>query len=200
MSTPLSTLPLKTQQTSSTASADVNDINDPIVQDVLNEFQEELRHSSNQSKPYPQNPQMPMPAQMQPPYPQHPQQHPQHSQQNPTQHPQNLPMQSMMYPSQNWGGSVSGVSGVSGNGSVSAGAKNNGNKYDSIASYLDIEVAKRSLILVIVSLIIYHSGIINIAYDKMPDYLQDNLANFDIYIKSASLFSIIYVLSFFEYI
>jgi len=109
-------------------------------------------------------------------------------------------MQSMMYPSQNWGGSNGSVSGVSGNGSVSAGAKNNGNKYDSIASYLDIEVAKRSLILVIVSLIIYHSGIINIAYDKMPDYLQDNLANFDIYIKSASLFSIIYVLSFFEYI
>jgi hypothetical protein len=194
MSTPLSTLPLKTNQTSSTASADVNDINDPIVQDVLNEFQEELRHSSNQSKSYPQNPQMPMPAQMQPPYPQHPQQHPQ---QNPPQHPQNLPMQPMMYPSQNWGGSNGSVSG---NGSVSAGAKNNGNKYDSIASYLDIEVAKRSLILVIVSLIIYHSGIINIAYDKMPDYLQDNLANFDIYIKSASLFSIIYVLSFFEYI
>ena len=34
----------------------------------------------------------------------------------------------------------------------------------------------------------------------MPDYLQDNLNNFDIYIKSLSLFSIIYILSFFDYI
>lgn len=172
MSTPISTLPLKTQQVNSTASADVNDINDPIVQDVLNEFQEELRHSSNQSKSYP-----PMP----PPNHQIPQQHPHMPQPN-HQMPPMPPTQPMMYPSQNWSG------------------KSNGNRYDSIASYLDIEVAKRSLILVIVSLIIYHSGIINVAYEKMPDYLQDNLTNFDIYIKSASLFSIIYVLSFFEYI
>lgn len=175
MSTPISTLPLKTQQANSaasSASADASyatDINDPIVQDVLNEFQEELKQSS---KPYP-----PMP-------PQHPQM-PQPNHQMPPQHPHMPPMppmQPMMYPSQNWSG------------------KHNGNKYDSIASYLDIEVAKRSLILVIVSLIIYHSGIINVAYEKMPDYLQDNLTNFDIYIKSASLFAIIYVLSFFEYI
>lgn len=169
MSTPISTLPLKTQQVNSTASADVNDINDPIVQDVLNEFQEELKQSS---KPYPPMP--PQHPQMPPPNHQMPQQHPQMSPMS--------PMQPMMYPSQNWSG------------------KHNGNRYDSIASYLDIEVAKRSLILVIVSLIIYHSGIINVAYEKMPDYLQDNLTNFDIYIKSASLFAIIYVLSFFEYI
>jgi hypothetical protein len=77
--------------------------------------------------------------------------------------------------------------------------KNNLNKSD-YSSYLDTEVAKKSLILVIISLIIYNSGIINIAYEKMPDYLQDNLNNFDIYIKSLSLFAIIYVLSFFEYI
>jgi hypothetical protein len=178
MSTPISTLPLKTQQVNST---DVNDINDPIVQDVLNEFQEELRHTSNQSKSYPQ---MPSPQQQMPPqhshHPQMPPHHPSHpSHPSYPPHPQMPPM---MYPQQNWSG------------------KSNGNKYDSVASYLDIEVAKRSLILVIVSLIIYHSGIINIAYEKMPEYLQDNLTNFDIYIKSASLFSIIYVLSFFEYI
>jgi hypothetical protein len=56
------------------------------------------------------------------------------------------------------------------------------------------------LILVILAVIIYHSGIVNTVYEKMPEYLQDNLNNFDIYIKSASLFSIIYVLTFFEYI
>ena len=179
MSTPISTLPLKTQQANSAASAGTaasaasadasyaTDINDPIVQDVLNEFQEELKQSS---KPYP--PMAPLNHQMPPPNHQMPPQHP--------QMPQMPPMQPMMYPSL-YSGAGSG-------------------KHNSIASYLDIEVAKRSLILVIVSLIIYHSGIINIAYEKMPDYLQDNLTNFDIYIKSASLFAIIYVLSFFEYI
>lgn len=39
MSTPVNNLPLKTQQ--NTEQTD-NDINDPMVQDVLNEFQEEL--------------------------------------------------------------------------------------------------------------------------------------------------------------
>ena len=182
MSTPISTLPLKTQQANSAASAGTaasaasadasyaTDINDPIVQDVLNEFQEELKQSS---KPYP--PMAPLNHQM-------PQSHASHA--SHASHPPMPTMSPMMYPPQHpslYSGAGSG-------------------KHNSIASYLDIEVAKRSLILVIVSLIIYHSGIINVAYEKMPDYLQDNLTNFDIYIKSASLFAIIYVLSFFEYI
>jgi len=79
-------------------------------------------------------------------------------------------------------------------------SKNYQNKFDNMSSYLDIEVAKKSLILVIISLIIYNSGVINTMYEKMPDYLHDNLNNFDIYIKSASLFAIIYILSFFEYL
>ena len=161
MSTPISTLPLKTQP-----SSEANDINDPVVQDVLNEFQDELM-MSKQSKshpPMPQQPQYPsMPPQhSQHPYPPHPS-HPQHP-----QHPY------PPYPSQS--------------------------KYDSISAYIDTEVAKKSLILVILAVIIYHSGIINTVYEKLPDNLQDNLTSFDIYIKSVSLFSIIYVLSFFEYI
>jgi hypothetical protein len=162
---------MKTQQGTGGAS-DANDINDPIVQDVLNEFQEELMLSKQPRTPQAQ----------QPPYiplsPQHPQQsqqsqHPQHASQHPPMSP-HYPS----YPSSPYGYS----------------------KYDNISSYLDTEVAKKSLILVILAVIIYHSGIINTVYEKMPDYLQDNLNNFDIYIKSASLFSIIYVLSFFEYI
>ena len=162
MSTPISTLPLKPQ-----SSGETNDINDPVVQDVLNEFQDELM-MSKQSKSHPsmpqQQPQYPsMPSQSYPPLPQH-SQHSQHS-----QHHQYPP-----YPSQS--------------------------KYDSISAYIDTEVAKKSLILVILAVIIYHSGIINTVYEKLPDNLQDNLTSFDIYIKSISLFSIIYVLSFFEYI
>jgi len=163
MSTPISTLPLKPQ-----SSGETNDINDPVVQDVLNEFQDELM-MSKQSKSHPsmpqQQPQYPsMSSQSYPPLPPHSQPHSQHS-----QHHQYPP-----YPSQS--------------------------KYDSISAYIDTEVAKKSLILVILAVIIYHSGIINTVYEKLPDNLQDNLTSFDIYIKSISLFSIIYVLSFFEYI
>ena len=163
MSTPISTLPLKTQP-----SAEANDINDPVVQDVLNEFQDELMMSKKSAMPpHPQMP--PMPPQQ--PYP--PPQHSPHSQ----QYPQSMYPHPSMYPTPN------------GNG-----------KYDSISAYVDTEVAKKSLILVILAVIIYHSGIINTVYEKMPENLQDHLTNFDIYIKSISLFSIIYVLSFFEYI
>lgn len=157
MSTPISTLPLKTQQ----INIENNDINDPIVQDVLNEFQDELMNSKQPNK----SPQM---------------QQQQHIQQ---QHmSQQFP--SMIPPPPN----------------TNYNSRYNGNKYDNISAYLDTEVAKKSLILVIISLVIYHSGIINNVYEKMPDYLQDNLNNFDIYIKSASLFSVIYILYFFEYI
>jgi hypothetical protein len=170
MSTPISTLPMKTQQGTGGAS-DANDINDPIVQDVLNEFQEELMLSKQPRTPQAQ----------QPPYiPLLPQQSQSQQQSQQSHAPQHPPM-SPHYPS--YPSSPYGYS-----------------KYDNISSYLDTEVAKKSLILVILAVIIYHSGIINTVYEKMPDYLQDNLTNFDIYIKSASLFSIIYVLSFFEYI
>ena len=168
MSTPINTLPLKTQQT----NIDANDINDPIVQDVLNEFQEELLSSKQGNKSPMQMPSQQM-QQMQ-----LLQQQQQQQQQQQMQQMQLLQQQQGLPPN----------------------SKNNQNKFDNMSSYLDIEVAKKSLILVIISLIIYNSGIINMMYEKMPDYLQDNLNNFDIYIKSASLFSIIYVLSFFEYI
>jgi hypothetical protein len=170
MSTPISTLPLKTQQAGASGGAgDANDINDPIVQEVLNEFQEELNISKQNKTPHQPNiPQMPPAHIVPPPYPPSPYPH-------------------MPYPPHN--------PNMNGGGSGS-----NNNKYDNISSYLDTDVAKRSLILVILAVIIYHSGIINTVYEKMPDYLHDNLNNFDIYIKSVSLFSIIYVLSFFEYI
>jgi hypothetical protein len=169
MSTPINTLPLKTQQT----NIDANDINDPIVQDVLNEFQEEL-HSSKQTNKAP----MQMPSQQMQLLQQQQMQQQQMQQQQ----------QQLLLQQQQMQGGLLPVS------------KNNQNKFDNMSSYLDIEVAKKSLILVIISLIIYNSGIINTMYEKMPEYLQDNLNNFDIYIKSASLFTIIYILSFFEYL
>ena len=172
MSTPISTLPLKTQQSN---TGDANDINDPIVQDVLNEFQEELMISKQ-----PKTPQIS-----------------QQQQQQMLMQQQHMLMQQQMQQQQMLHQQPPMPSG---NGSNGSNGSNSLNKYDSISSYLDTEVAKKSLILVIIAVIIYHSGIINTVYEKMPDYLHDNLNTFDIYIKSISLFSIIYVLSFFEYI
>jgi small-conductance mechanosensitive channel len=172
MSTPINTLPLKTQQT----NIDANDINDPIVQDVLNEFQEEL-HSSKQANKSPQQ-----------------MQQQQVQQQLLQQQMQQQLLQQQQVQQQLMQGGQQGMQGLPPN------SKNYQNKFDNMSSYLDIEVAKKSLILVIISLIIYNSGVINTMYEKMPDYLQDNLNNFDIYIKSASLFAIIYILSFFEYL
>ena len=154
MSTPISTLPLKTQPSGAT---EVNDNNDPVVQDVLNEFQDEIMMSKQSKSPTSHQ------------HPPHPQMPPHPSQSYPPMH---------LYPP----------------------SRANANKYDSVASYVDTEVAKKSLILVILAVIIYHSGIINTVYEKLPDNFQDHLSSFDIYIKSISLFSIIYVLSFFEYI
>ena len=173
MSTPINTLPLKTQQTN---VSDSNDINDPLVQDVLSEFQEELM----MSKRPPISPQM---SQEQLIQQQQMQQQQMLQQQMQQQQMQQLQRQQQQPPPPQSANTLSNI-----------------NKYENMSSYLDIEVAKKSLILVIVSLIIYNSGIINIIYEKLPDYLQDNLNSFDIYIKSVSLFLIIYVLSFFEYI
>lgn len=171
MSTPISTLPLKTQPSSAT---EVNDINDPVVQDVLNEFQDELMMSKQSKSPQ----QPPLSQHPQHSYPPMPPMHPQHSQHSHHPYSPHSPHHSYPpYPSQSKYDSMSGMS-----------------------AYFDIEVAKRSLIFVILAVIIYHSGIINTVYEKLPDNLQDNLNSFDIYIKSISLFSIIYVLSFFEYL
>ena len=169
MSTPINTLPLKTQQTN---VSDSNDINDPLVQDVLSEFQEELMMSK---RPPISQEQLIQQQQMQ--------QQQMLQQQMQQQQMQQLQRQQQQPPPPQSANTLSNI-----------------NKYENMSSYLDIEVAKKCLILVIVSLIIYNSGIINIIYEKLPDYLQDNLNSFDIYIKSVSLFLIIYVLSFFEYI
>lgn len=58
MSTPLNNLPLKTQKNVETND---NDINDPMVQDVLNEFQEELIINSKENTYNPPPPQQPPP-------------------------------------------------------------------------------------------------------------------------------------------
>ena len=185
-----------------------NDINDPVVQDVLNEFRDELlisknnkdmslntppliiqdMSSGNQSNPsYPPHPPHPPqhshPSQhshtSQPPYPQHPSQHsqPPYPQHQPHQHP--YPSQQLHQPP------------------YSPYAPMNKNDY---MLYMDIELIKKNLIIVIIVFLIYFSGIINNIYDRIPEYLQENILSLDIYIKTVLLFIILYVISYAGYV
>lgn len=190
-----------------------NDINDPVVQDVLNEFRDELLISknnkdmslntqpliiqdmtngnqSNSSHPsQPQHPSYPShPSQSphsshpsQSPYPSHPSQppYPSHpSQQSPySQHP---------YPPHSHQQT-----------SYSPYTQMNKNDY---MLYMDIELIKKNLIIVIIVFLIYFSGIINNIYDRIPEYLQENILSFDVYIKTLLLFIILYVISYAGYV
>ena len=179
-----------------------NDINDPVVQDVLNEFRDELLISKNnkdmglntppliiqdmsggnQSNPsYPPQHQQHQQHQ-QPPYPQHPQ-HPPH-------YPPNLPPYSQHsqppYPQHSQQQTP-----------YSPYAQMNKNDY---MLYIDIELIKKNLIIVIIVFLIYFSGIINNVYDRIPEYLQENILPLDVYIKTVLLFIILYIISYAGYV
>ena len=165
MSTPTSTLPLKTDRT----SPDQSDINDPIVQDVLNEFREELMTSKNKeaSKQVQHN-----------------------NNQIQEQQYQQQQYQQQQYQQQQYQNDLNNQ-----NKNVVT-EKNENFPY----SHIDFDIIKKSLVIVIISILIYNTGIINNLYEKMPEYLHENLNIFDIYIKSVSLFVSIYILTFFQYI
>ena len=186
-----------------------NDINDPVVQDVLNEFRDELLISknnkdmglntppliiqdmsggnqSNPSYPPPHSQHSPHQQHSQPSYPQHPQHPPHyppsHSQQPP--YPQSHSQQPP-YPSQQQQPPYSPY------------AQMNKNDY---MLYMDIELIKKNLIIVIIVFLIYFSGIINNIYDRIPEYLQENILPLDAYIKTVLLFIILYIISYAGYV
>lgn len=162
MSTPINNLPLKTQQ----STDDSSDINDPLVQDVLNEFQEELvmsKKQENQSalssfhQNMPQRPQMQLPPV-----------------------PPSLPSP-QTYQQQN---------------KYTINYNNDKFPY----SYLNMDIAKKTSIIVIIVILIFHTSIVEVIYEKMPIYLQETLHSFDIYVRAAGIFVILYALAFLEYI
>jgi len=172
-------------------SSEHNDINDPVVQDVLNEFRDEILISKN-NKEMNVNLQPPIIHEMpnvgipnspnNPPYPQHQPQHPPQYH----QHSQSQPYQNSSYPSNPQQNTYSQHS-------------NQHNKNDYML-YIDVELIKKNLIIVIIVFLIYFSGIINNIYDRIPEYLQDNILPLDIYIKTVSLFMILYIISYTGYI
>jgi hypothetical protein len=193
-----------------------NDINDPVVQDVLNEFRDELLISknnkdmslntqpliiqdmtngnqSNSSHPsQPQHPSYPShPSQSphsshpsQSPYPSHPSQPPYPS--HPSHPSQQSPYSQPPYPPHSHQQT-----------SYSPYTQMNKNDY---MLYMDIELIKKNLIIVIIVFLIYFSGIINNIYDRIPEYLQENILSFDVYIKTLLLFIILYVISYAGYV
>jgi hypothetical protein len=167
-------------------STEHNDINDPLVQDVLSEFRDELHLSKN--KDINSNLQS-------------------HSQNN--QHiqlsPNIIPPPSLNnnQPSQYFNNGIPPMymppqqSNIYNNSSYQL--PQNMNKYDYMV-YIDIELLKKNLIIVIIVFLIYNSGIINNIYDKIPEYLQENITTFDIYIKSTIIFIILYIISYLGYL
>lgn len=190
-----------------------NDINDPVVQDVLNEFRDELLISKNNkdmslntqpliiqdmtngnqsNSSHPSQPQHPSyPSQSphsshpsQPPYPSHPSQPPYPS--HPSHPSQQSPYSQPPYPPHSHQQT-----------SYSPYTQMNKNDY---MLYMDIELIKKNLIIVIIVFLIYFSGIINNIYDRIPEYLQENILSFDVYIKTLLLFIILYVISYAGYV
>ena len=182
-----------------------NDINDPVVQDVLNEFRDELQSSKN----------MDVNANSA---------HSMHI--NPNQIPiasHNIPHPLINNPNYfSHGGHVgpavpmgpSGPSGPSGHSGPSGQSGASGiyqpymqqhhnnlqaNKND-YSAYIDVELIKKNVIIVLIVFLIYHSGIINNIYEKIPDYLQDNLTVFDVYIKTTIIFIVLYTISYLGYV
>tara|TARA_B100000497_G_scaffold15515_1_gene17936 strand:+ start:636 stop:1118 length:483 start_codon:yes stop_codon:yes gene_type:complete len=160
MSTPTSTLNGNTKKT------DNNDINDPIVQDVLNEFRDEYsyKNKNTNSSMIPDYEDEVIEYPPDDNYPPHP--------------PQNRRPEYNVYdrypPSQY-------------------------HKNNSITN-IDMELVKKNLMIVIIVLLIHNTSLISTFYDKMPEYLHENLNSYDILIKALSLFIILYVLSLFNYI
>ena len=188
-----------------TNSSEHNDINDPIVQDVLNEFRDEILISKN-NKEMNVNLQPPIIHEMpsigipnspnNPSYSNQSNQSHQSNQQTYNQSNQQTYNQSpnQYYPSQS-------QSSYPPNPSQNPYSQhfNQHNKNDYML-YIDVELIKKNLIIVIIVFLIYFSGIINNIYDKIPEYLQENILPLDIYIKTLSLYMILYIISYIGYI
>lgn len=178
MSTPVNNLPLRTQP----PNEDSSDISDPMVQDVLNEFQSELMMSH---KPQAEMPQLPAQAS--------PQALPQASSQAlPQASPQILHQQAFQQQQQQ---------------ALQQQAlqqqqvyKSQRTKQEFPYSLIDTQLMQKTLVIVIIIILVYHTSILCMMYEKLPLYAFDFCDKFDMYIKLIMIFVIIYALFIFAYI
>jgi len=171
MSTPLTNIPLKTQQPIS-VSPDNNDLQDPMVQDVLKEFEEEVAAAKkiNPTNQY-QIPQQP--AQQQ-----HAQQHAQQQ----YQQPHNVSPSPVLY-----------NSAPSGNSSFMSSIlpKNN---------LIDSSLGVKAIIITILVVLLNYTQLFPFIYEKLPDNISSLSLTYDFYIKTTILFLALYVLFLYEII
>ncbi len=172
MSTPTKTLPVN----QNVKTLENNDINDPIVQDVLNEFREEYSSKNKVENNIVQQKYEDMREYNQPSLQQQQQLQQLQQQQNQLN---NYNIIDNYQQKQQQPQLITDID------------KKN---------YFDIELVKKNLTIVILVLLLYNTPLFNTIYEKMPEYLYDNLMSCDILIKSISLFSVLYVLAFLTYI
>lgn len=184
MSTPTKTLPVN----QNVKTVENNDINDPIVQDVLNEFRDEFSSKNKIEKNIiPQKYEDMSEYNNQPSININPIHH-QHQQQQPPQQSQHNNINSNYNVIDNYS-------------QQQYGDVNSQNISDiDKKNYFDIELVKKNLTIVILVLLLYNTPLFNTIYEKFPEYLYDSLMSYDILIKTVSLFSILYILSILTYI
>ena len=190
---------VSTNKSQMNAISEQNDINDPVVQDVLNEFRDELQTSkmmdANINSPHSiqLNPnQLPIsPHNIPHPLINNPNYYNQSGQSSPTGH------SGPTGPT----GSAGHVGHVGQSGMYQPYMHHNApvNKSD-YSVYIDVELIKKNIIIVLIVFLIYHSGIINNIYERVPEYLQDNLTVFDVYIKTTIIFIVLYTVSYLGYL
>ena len=146
MATPINNLPLKTQP----SLEEQKDLQDPLVQDVLKEFEEEL-NASKKSQPPLQPPPSPFPPHyQQPPQPQY------------AYTPPLPPKPSSKFPT------------------------------------LEMDLIKKTAIVVILIALIFYPCLLPFIYSKFPEKTSLILNTYDIYIKLVLLFTVIYLLYFYK--
>lgn len=175
MSTPINNLPLKTQH-----SSDNSDINDPMVQDVLNEFKEEMNITKNNQVVSPQI----IPQHQVQSYSSHHDQSVQHTV------PQISPQNHMSPPPQF-------------NSHNNSYIPNSFHKYSydtSYSSYIDSELIIKTLIITIIIIVIHNTEIFTYIYEKLPMNISNIVQDYDMYVKFVLSFIIFYTLAYFQYI
>jgi hypothetical protein len=164
MATPINTLPLKTTHDATIA------LDDPLIQNVLKEFEDDAYQSQPQEPQQPQQHQQPQQYQQ----PQQPQQYQQYQQ--PEQYQQHF-------------------------------QENKDIKYEtqkdllynkSNKNIIDIDIVKKTAIIVIIVFLLQFNNIINTILSKLPETFQTFTAGKELIINLICLFIIFYLLFYFD--
>lgn len=175
MSTPIKNLPLKTTQQNE------NDIEDPLIQGVLKEFEDSVAANISPSQQSPELPQSPQ-SQSPPHIPQYQMPQPQHSQSVEYAQQPVFPPQPIM-PEQ-----------VNMNNHLDFNSKGSDKKI------FDLETLKRATIVTIILVLFQNNNILNIGLSRLPSSVTNHITGREIIMNSFIVFVIVYTLMYFDFI